>query len=102
MAHTVMTEGVTTNGTNQHEWLRNRRIGTFVKFVKFVDRRARRNVTEGQTFSHISRLVEEFLAARPVRLLLRVPGESAPFWRTMSCGDKNSSKRTWTEGNRLF
>ncbi|MEN9285536.1 MAG: hypothetical protein RLZZ179_3029 [Verrucomicrobiota bacterium] len=34
---------------NQHEWLRNRRIRSF---VRFVDRRRRRMRTKGQTFSH--------------------------------------------------
>jgi hypothetical protein len=29
MADTVMPEDGTTNGTNQHEWFRNRRIRTF-------------------------------------------------------------------------
>ena len=51
MADAVKSAGGTTNGTNQHEYLRNRRIRTFVKSVIFVDHRRRRNVTEGQTIS---------------------------------------------------
>ena len=79
-ADTVMSEGGTTNGTNQHEWLRNRRIRTFVKFVIFVENRARRNMTNGQTSSHRGLLLRCASPCGKIRRRAGGPGASKGSW----------------------